>query len=61
MNLNEEIKVAQFITLLRIYDVLMAMYTEQNPEGSDELLKLHKEGNLLGSSPAMAQFLGDLD
>jgi len=37
---------AQTLTLLRIYDVLMAMYREDNPAGAERLETLHREGGL---------------
>lgn len=37
---------AQLLTLLRIYDTLMAMYNRTDPEGADRLLELHRQGGL---------------
>lgn len=37
---------AQTLTLLRIYDVLMAMYKDTNLEGATRLEALHEAGGL---------------
>jgi hypothetical protein len=46
------------VVLLRIYDVLMGMYTEMAPEKADALIEAHLKGTLLGPTPAFSgQFL----
>lgn len=39
---------ADSITLLRILDVLYAIYMKQYPKGAEKLVNLHSEGGLLG-------------
>jgi len=39
------------VTLMRIYDVLMAQYRLSSPEGAKRLHDLHAEGKILGSLP----------
>lgn len=41
-----------FIQLSHIYDVLMALLHEQNPEAHLALLELHHQGNIVGPNPA---------
>lgn len=47
----ENIQVLHYITLARIYDVLMANLTETNPEAANSILELHRTGKLLGPPP----------
>lgn len=47
----ENIGVVHFIQLGRIYDVLMAMLTDTNPQAAKELLELHATGALVGGQP----------
>ena len=49
----ENIGVLHFITLARIYDVLMADLTNSDPEAAKRILKLHAEGKLMGPPPNM--------
>lgn len=51
---EENIKILHFITLARIYDVLMAMLTETSPETAKKILDLHASGKLLGPPPNMS-------
>lgn len=44
------------IVNMRIYDVLMAIYTHLDKEGATDLLKLHQSGVVLSSAP---MFTGD--
>lgn len=39
-------KDAQVLTLLRIYDVLMALYKESNPQAAERLETLHRAGGI---------------
>ena len=39
------------VTLMRIYDVLLAQYRLSSPEGAKRLHDLHAEGKILGSLP----------
>lgn len=36
---------------MRIYDVLMAIYTELNRDGAAELMDIHTKGGIIGSLP----------
>lgn len=47
----ENVQVLQYITLARIYDVLMASLTLENPETANQILELHRVGKLLGPPP----------
>lgn len=42
---------AQLITSMRIYDVLLGMYTEMSPEKAEVLMDIHAEGRLVGPVP----------
>ena len=44
-------KDAQLLTLLRIYDVLMAQYRAQDPEAAERLETLHAAGGLGAPMP----------
>lgn len=39
------------IVLMRIYDVLMAQLTISNPEAASNLMEIHANGTIMGSSP----------
>ena len=41
------------IVQMRIYDVLLAMYREQNEEAAAKLAELHATGRILGSLPVL--------
>lgn len=41
----------QLVTLMRIYDVGMALLNEKNPEAAAKLHQVHESGKLLGSFP----------
>ena len=43
----------QVIIQMRIYDVLMAIYTDMNPTGADALIQLHSQGKILGPLPTI--------
>jgi hypothetical protein len=49
----ENVGAVQLIVQMRIYDVLMAMYTEQNPGKANILINLHEQGKILGPLPAI--------
>ena len=58
---EENIRVSNFILLNRIYDVLMGLYQEANPDKARDLLELHLAGNIMGPSPAFnGNFITDL-
>lgn len=40
------------IVLMRIYDVMMGMYTEMAPDKADAMIEAHAQGILIGSTPA---------
>lgn len=48
---STDIELGQSITLMRIYDVLLAIYTQLNPEGGNELNKWHSQGIIVSSLP----------
>ena len=53
-------RVIQFTTLARIYDVLVALLKETNPDTAREILEVHYNGGLLAPSPSFAgTFLTD--
>jgi hypothetical protein len=39
------------IVNMRIYDVLMAIYTSINADGAKELMEIHTNGGVIGSLP----------
>ena len=39
------------VVLMRIYDVLLGIYTEQNSEKAAILMQIHEEGGIVGSLP----------
>lgn len=54
-------QMANFIQLAHIYDVLMALLMEQNPETGTAILELHHQGNIIGPNPAWnGEFLTNL-
>lgn len=46
---------AQLLVSMRIYDVLLAIYTEitEGSSKADDLMALHAQGKLLGPLPAL--------
>lgn len=56
----ENVQILQFITLARIYDVLMVNLQTSNPEAAAQVLEHHKAGTLLGPQPILnGRFLSD--
>lgn len=47
----ENIGVIHFIQNQRIYDVLLALLTDANPEMAKDLLELHATGSFMGPEP----------
>lgn len=47
----ENIQILQYITLARIYDVLVTNLTKTDPEAANQILELHRTGKLLGPPP----------
>lgn len=41
------------IVLMRIYDVMLAQFREENPEGAKRLRELHAQGKILGPLPSI--------
>ena len=57
---TDDTALAQLITTMRIYDVLLALLHEQNSNKANELLELHSTGALVGSAPVyIGEFLTD--
>lgn len=57
----DDVTMANFIVTARVYDVLMALLKEANPDAARDLLELHRSGSLLGSVPSFnGNFLTDL-
>lgn len=50
---EENVEIVNFITLTRIYDVLIAMLDEINQEKARKIVALHAEGQLLAPPPAI--------
>lgn len=49
------------IVLMRVYDVLMGLYTEANPDQARTLMEIHAAGSLLGPSPVFnGEFMSDI-
>ena len=48
----EYVDVTNAITLMRIYDVLMAQYMADHPERGVKLYEIHAKGGLMGPPPA---------
>lgn len=49
----QELLAGIYIQNLRIYDVLMSMFSLKHSGRADELEKLHAEGKILGPDPAL--------
>jgi hypothetical protein len=52
---QNELLMAIYITAHRSYDVLAAMFAEQNKARANELVKLHESGQFLTGPPAYTQ------
>lgn len=50
--LEENVDIANTIILWRIYDVLMGLYSNINPDEAKKLVKLHEEGTFVTPPPA---------
>ncbi len=46
--------IASLITLMRIYDTLMALLTEKDADAARKLIEAHSNGYLLGPMPFLA-------
>jgi len=51
-DLEDELDMANFVTLRRIYDVLMGIYSNVNPGEAESLVKLHADGIFVTPPPA---------
>lgn len=51
-NIEANLSLVNTVTLMRIYDVLLGMYSNINPEEADALVKLHEAGDFAGPNPA---------
>lgn len=49
----DNIEIASFITLARIYDLLAVIARGVNPEEAKAVLDAHEQGILIGSPPAL--------
>lgn len=59
-NENDEAQTLQLITQMRLYDVLMGIYTHLAPDKARAVAEIHSQGGLVGASPAfMGLFLTD--
>lgn len=57
----ENIGTVQFIVMARLYDVMMALLREANPDAARDLLELHQAGVLVGGGPWFGgTFLSDV-
>lgn len=55
-----EIAQVQLIVSLRIYDVLMAILTDNNKEVAHKLREIHKSGRILFDEPSFSgEFMAD--
>lgn len=58
---KENIDIVQFITLARIYDVLLALLQEADADVAGRLLEIHSMGGLMGPSPKFSgAFITDI-
>lgn len=52
---EDEIHLVNYITLRRIYDVLLGIYSNINPDEADSLAKLHEYGLFASPEPSYAE------
>lgn len=50
---TQDLGMAIFVTLGRIYDLMALVAIQADPEGAGEVLALHEEGMLKGAPPSM--------
>lgn len=50
--IEDNLEIAKIVTLMRMYDVLLGIYSNINPEEADNLVKLHEAGAF--ASPEIA-------
>lgn len=56
----DNVQILQYITLARIYDVLMVNLQASNPEIAAQLLEHHRQGTIVGPQPILnGKFLSD--
>lgn len=58
--IEDQIHVVNFITLRRIYDVLLGIYSNINAGEADSLARLHQEGYFASPDPAIAEVRDDV-
>lgn len=49
---DENAPVVHSIILWRIYDILLLLLMEQNPDAAHRLAQMHEEGHFLGPNPS---------
>jgi hypothetical protein len=54
---GQDVAQASLIVQMKIYDVLMALLMDANPDVARDLDTLHTQGIILGQGPTFAQFM----
>lgn len=57
--IEDNLQIVNFITLRRIYDVLLGIYSNINPGEADALANLHQDGFFASPDPALAELRDD--
>ena len=53
--IEDNLGVVNTITLMRIYDVLMGIYSNMNPDEADAMVKMHEQGIFATPDPVWLQ------
>lgn len=60
-NIEESFDIVNYITLRRIYDVLLGIYSNINPDEADSMARLHEEGLFASPEPTITLGAEDAD
>jgi hypothetical protein len=57
---EHDLAIQQFIVTARVYDVMLSLLREANPDVARDLLELHRAGHLVATAPSFSgHFLTD--
>ena len=58
---HNDVNLAILISLGRIYDLLLAIYSSSDPKGATQIVEMHKNGVMWMPPPAISEDIDDTD
>lgn len=60
-DVQEDINLVNYIMLRRVYDVLLGIYSNINPNEANSLARLHEDGAFASPEPSISYEANDAD